>query len=127
MLGNLLNRISSMASSSSPSAAQTTIMLARETVESTIQAHHIAVFSKTYCGFCRRTKKLLQEKYPDADVSVIELDKRDDGGALQRYLEEKTGQWTVPNIFINKSHVGGNDELQAAYRAGALTKMINGA
>lgn len=28
------------------------------------------------------------------------LDQRNDGSAIQDYLEEKTGQRTVPNIFI---------------------------
>jgi glutaredoxin 3 len=37
----------------------------------------------------------------------IRLDKVDEGSAIQDYLLEKTGQRTVPNIFINQKHVGG--------------------
>ena len=33
------------------------------------------------------------------------LDERDDGEALQNYLLEKTGQKTVPNVFISAYHV----------------------
>lgn len=37
----------------------------------------------------------------------------DDGAALQDALEEMTSQRSVPNIFINQKHIGGNSELQA--------------
>lgn len=37
----------------------------------------------------------------------------DDGAALQDALEEITGQRSVPNIFIQQQHIGGNSELQA--------------
>lgn len=37
----------------------------------------------------------------------------DDGSAIQATLKEMTGQSTVPNIFINKQHIGGNSDLQA--------------
>lgn len=36
-----------------------------------------------------------------------------DGAALQDALEEITGQRSVPNIFIDKKHIGGNSDLQA--------------
>lgn len=37
----------------------------------------------------------------------------DDGAAIQDALEEITSQRSVPNIFIDHSHIGGNSELQA--------------
>lgn len=37
----------------------------------------------------------------------------DDGAAIQDALEEITGQRSVPNIFIDKKHIGGNSDLQA--------------
>ena len=37
---------------------------------------------------------------------------QDDGKAIQDALEEMTQQRTVPNIFINKQHIGGNSDLQ---------------
>ena len=36
----------------------------------------------------------------------------DDGSAIQDALRDMTGQKTVPNIFINKTHIGGNSDLQ---------------
>ena len=37
----------------------------------------------------------------------------DDGAAIQDALEEMTQQRSVPNIFIDHNHIGGNSELQA--------------
>ena len=37
----------------------------------------------------------------------------DDGAALQDALEDITGQRSVPNIFIEQKHIGGNSDLQA--------------
>jgi glutaredoxin 3 len=37
----------------------------------------------------------------------------DDGAAIQDALEEITSQRSVPNIFIDKKHIGGNSDLQA--------------
>jgi glutaredoxin 3 len=37
----------------------------------------------------------------------------DDGAAIQDALEEVSGQRSVPNIFINQQHIGGNSDIQA--------------
>ena len=49
---------------------------------------------------------------------AVELDIEKGGDDMQIYLAKKTGQRTVPNVFINKNHVGGDDKLQAAARSG---------
>ena len=46
------------------------------------------------------------------------------GAAIQDYLQQKTGQRTVPNIFINQKHIGGCDDLLSAERSGALQKAL---
>ena len=37
----------------------------------------------------------------------------DDGAAIQDALEGMTKQRSVPNIFIQQQHIGGNSDLQA--------------
>ena len=41
------------------------------------------------------------------------MSRADDGAAIQDALEDMTQQRSVPNIFINKQHIGGNSELQS--------------
>jgi len=99
-------------------------MSAKEVVETTIDGNKVVVFSKSWCPYCRRAKALLRELLGDDGVKVLELDQREDGDAIQGYLGEKTRQRTVPNIFINKKHIGGSDDLSALNASGELVKLL---
>ena len=79
-----------------------------------------AVFSKSYCPYCQSSKKLLDDV--GAKYFAIELDKVDDGAAIQNALEEISGQRTVPNIYIGGKHIGGNSDLQA--KKGELKSLL---
>jgi glutaredoxin 3 len=80
----------------------------------------LAVFSKSYCPYCRATKELLSEA--GASPFIIELDQVTDGADIQNALAELSGQRTVPNVFINKKHIGGNSDLQA--KKGELKSLL---
>ncbi|KAI9843330.1 MAG: hypothetical protein M1837_006456 [Sclerophora amabilis] len=84
---------------------------AKTKAEGIINENAVAVFSKSYCPYCKASKSLLSEL--GAKFFVIELDQVDDGSDIQQALQEITGQRTVPNIFIKQQHIGGNSELQA--------------
>jgi len=47
---------------------------------------------------------------------------QDDGAAIQDALQEMTQQRSVPNIFINKEHIGGNSDIQA--KKSQLPKLL---
>ncbi|KAK5132607.1 hypothetical protein LTR08_008806 [Meristemomyces frigidus] len=86
-------------------------MAARTKAQGIIDDNAVAVFSKSYCPYCKATKSLLSEM--GAKAYIIELDQVDDGAAIQDALQEMTNQRSVPNIFIAKKHIGGNSDLQA--------------
>ncbi|KAJ5295248.1 hypothetical protein PENANT_c001G00470 [Penicillium antarcticum] len=79
-------------------------------VQKIIDDSGVVVFSKSYCPYCTSTKSTLRSL--DATFECLELDKMKDGGEIQAALQELTKQRTVPNIFINRKHIGGNSELQ---------------
>jgi glutaredoxin 3 len=79
-------------------------------VQGIIDDNAVAVFSKSYCPYCRQAKQLLSDS--GAKFYAIELDQVDDGSDIQNTLADMTGQRTVPNIFIAQKHIGGNSELQ---------------
>lgn len=58
------------------------------------------------------------------EAMVVELDERPDGDVMQQELVNMTGQRTVPNVFINGKHLGGNDETQDAARSGTLHDLL---
>ncbi|XP_057442933.1 glutaredoxin [Lotus japonicus] len=85
----------------------------------------VFVFSKTYCGYCKRLKDLLTQL--GATYKVIELDTERDGDGIQSALAEWTGQRTVPNVFIGGKHIGGCDTVLEKHRAGQLVPLLNDA
>ncbi|KAL8999447.1 MAG: hypothetical protein Q9188_005886 [Gyalolechia gomerana] len=93
---------------------------AKTKAQSIIDENAVAVFSKSYCPYCRASKTLLSEM--GAKFYVIEMDQVDDGADLQNALEEISGQRSVPNIYISQKHIGGNSDLQA--KKGELPSLL---
>lgn len=80
---------------------------------------NVVMYSTAWCGFCSRAKRLLAEK----GVAFEEID-LDAEPARRAEMMEKSGQRTVPQIWINGEHVGGCDELYALERNGSLDKKL---
>ncbi|KGO76566.1 Glutaredoxin [Penicillium italicum] len=83
---------------------------AKTRAQSLINDNAVVVFSKSYCPYCDSSKRLLDSL--DTKYTTLELDLEEEGAAIQSALAEISGQRTVPNIFINKKHIGGNSDLQ---------------
>lgn len=84
----------------------------------------MVIFSKSYCPYCHATKQLFQNTPQAHDVKVVELNVDKHGAVLQRALLQITGQRTVPNVFINAKHVGGNDDVTALHYSQKLQSML---
>ena len=90
--------------------------------KSEIADNKVVVFSKSYCPFCLSTKNLLNDK--GVEYALYELNQMDGGDDIQDALLEISGQRTVPNVFINGKHVGGNSDLQDAAKSGKLDELL---
>uniref|UniRef100_A0A8C4Q2G5 Thioredoxin reductase 1, cytoplasmic n=1 Tax=Eptatretus burgeri TaxID=7764 RepID=A0A8C4Q2G5_EPTBU len=95
---------------------------ARVLVERKVSAGGVVIFSKSFCRFCSRVKDLFTELGVQYDV--VELDETENGSALQEALLDFTGQNTVPNVFVNKTHVGGCDSTFQAHENGRLAQLL---
>ena len=127
--------------------------------QAAIANNTVTIFSKTYCPYCRRAKSLFASEFPDVKTEILEyvanvyllcnsshiphrLDDRDDGSEIQDYLQEKTGQRSVPNIFIStckpshtnltrrscpldQKHVGGCDTVVSLNSQGKLAGLVS--
>ena len=77
------------------------------------------IYTTPYCPYCVRAKRLLERKgvrYEEIDVAGDDEARTD--------LAERTGQRTVPQIFIGEEHVGGSDELYALEQEGKLDPLL---
>lgn len=83
-------------------------------------APKVEIFTKLYCGYCARAKRLLDEKGIDFTEYDITLGGPDKAEMLRRNPDART----VPQIFIDDVGVGGSDDLAALERAGKLDAML---
>ncbi len=79
----------------------------------------VTIYTTRFCPYCIRAKQLLGSK--GVDYEEIAVDGRRD---MRQQLFERTGQSTVPQIWIGDDHVGGCDELFVLERHGALDGML---
>lgn len=83
----------------------------------------ITIYTRQFCGYCSAAKRLLDAK----GMSYIEHDVTLAPDFRQEMLARSNGRTTFPQIFIDKFHVGGSDELHALERAGKLDPLLAGA
>ena len=80
----------------------------------------IEIYTKFLCPFCTRAKSLLTKK----GAAFEEFDISSGGAARAEMIERSDGRQTVPQIFINGTHIGGSDDLASLERDGNLDTML---
>lgn len=91
-------------------------------ITSEITSNQVTIFSKSYCPYCSKTKASFAEL--GVEAKIYELNQMDDGADIQDALFEMTKQKTVPNVFVNGKHLGGNDDTQKAIASGEMKKLL---
>merc|ERR1740130_1427204 len=69
-----------------------------------VAAQPVVIYSKSWCPYCTQCKELLDSM--EQPYTVVELDQRDDGEAVQTALLSLTQQRTVPSVFVGGQHLG---------------------
>jgi glutaredoxin 3 len=80
----------------------------------------IDIYTTFMCPYCSRAKALLEKKglnYNEIDVSY-------DAAKREEMTQKAGGRRTVPQIWINGTHVGGSDDLYALEREGKLDALL---
>lgn len=80
----------------------------------------IKLYSTRNCPFCVRAKALLTSK----DLEYTEIHVDTDAERLHEMIE-RSGNRTVPQIFINDKSIGGFDELSQFNAEGKLATPNN--
>ena len=88
----------------------------------------VMVFARSYGKHNEKAKSLLKQISKETSIAVefLDLDLMPgwDGSLLLLELEELTGQFALPNIFIGQKHVGGNAQLEQKHALGELEHMV---
>jgi len=80
------------------------------------------MYSTEWCPYCQRAKALLRQR----GVQSFEDIRLDIDPSRRTAMIQETGRYTVPQIFIGDTHVGGCDDLMALDRRGALMPLLDG-
>ena len=85
--------------------------------------NRVDIYTTAMCPYCVSAKQFLARKGLDyREVRVdLEADRR------QEMFARSGGRRSVPQIFINDTHVGGFDDLVAADRSGRLRELVESA
>jgi glutaredoxin 3 len=81
----------------------------------------VILYTKQNCPFCVRAKRLLEKK--GVAFEEISVEGNDD---LRVWLVEKSGQMTVPQIFVGERSLGGFSDVDALDREGKLDPILRG-
>ncbi len=80
----------------------------------------VEVYTKSFCPYCARAKALLGEK----GAAFEEYEISTDPAKREEMIQRAGGRTTVPQVFIDGSHVGGSDDLAALERDGKLDSLL---
>ncbi|HET8709763.1 MAG TPA: glutaredoxin 3 [Spongiibacteraceae bacterium] len=79
----------------------------------------VTIYTTRYCPYCIAAKRLLDSKGVKYDEIAV-----DGNRELRAEMEQRSGGYTVPQIWIGAQHVGGCDDLYALEHAGQLDGML---
>ena len=84
-----------------------------------MSAAKVVMYGADWCGYCARARALLEAKgvaYEEIDTDLVP-------GARQE-AQARSGQSTIPQIFIGDQSIGGADELAALEADGRLDSLL---
>ena len=80
----------------------------------------VSMYTTRFCPYCMRAREMFDVKQISyTDIAV-------DGSPEKRQeMMERSGRFTVPQIWIGEQHVGGYDDLALLERQGNLDKLLS--
>mmetsp|Transcript_6525 Transcript_6525/g.9853 ORF Transcript_6525/g.9853 Transcript_6525/m.9853 type:complete len:103 (-) Transcript_6525:215-523(-) len=94
-------------------------------VDQLIEENPLLIVSKSYCPYCKSTKDLF--KSLGAQGKIVEIDQEKNGSAMQQAFANKSGQRTVPMVFIGQKFYGGNSDVQKLHGQNQLVPILKDA
>ena len=81
----------------------------------------VVIYTGDLCIHCDWAIELLNRK----KIEFTEYNVAKDSSKREEMFKKSNGAKTIPQIFIDEHHVGGNTELQALERDGKLDSLLS--
>jgi glutaredoxin 3 len=80
----------------------------------------VEIYTKGHCPYCHRAKALLEQKGVAFKEFKVDLQPE----LREKMIDRANGGYTVPQIFIGETHVGGCDDMFALESRNELDKLL---
>ena len=80
----------------------------------------VKIYTTPYCPFCIKAKKLLTNK----KINFNEIDLSEYPEKLDEMIIKSNGAKTVPQIFVDNTHIGDCDYIHELDNKGELDKIL---
>ncbi|KAJ1954511.1 glutaredoxin [Linderina pennispora] len=98
-----------------PTALERTVAL--------INSHPVVLFARRNCD---TSEKMISElAKSQIEFRLVYLGDITAGNIIQRRLQELTGQWTVPSVFVKSHHIGDYNETVEAIKHGRVKQILD--
>jgi glutaredoxin len=81
----------------------------------------IEIYYKSWCPYSHLAMDLMRRK----GISFIPIDLTHDTDSLEREMRRRSGQTSVPQVFINDRNIGGFDEIAKLDARGQLDPLLS--
>ena len=85
-----------------------------------IHLNTVVVYGTKFCPYCIAARRLL-----DASNLAYEYTAVDNDSNLRENIMKRSGQRTVPQIWIGEQHIGGFTDLRKLALNGDLERLVN--
>ena len=95
-----------------------------------IREQPVVMFALEWCEFCWAVRKLFARlgiACRSVDLDSVALQAGEMGTRLRPVLRQRTGQSTIPQIWIAGTHIGGATDLFQAWRQGRAQALLTAA
>ena len=105
---------------------------ARDFVDTAIAdaALPVTLFALEWCEFCWAVRRFLRDlgvSFRSVDLDAVEMQRTGLGADIRTDLRQRTGQPTIPQIFIGGRHIGGAMDLLSMHDKGELVPLLEAA
>mmetsp|Transcript_7101 Transcript_7101/g.10619 ORF Transcript_7101/g.10619 Transcript_7101/m.10619 type:complete len:140 (-) Transcript_7101:123-542(-) len=88
-----------------------------------VQKGLVTVYHKKDCPHCQKVFHLLEKEYA-LKVAKVDISGEDGQKKINQMRTFSGGRNTVPQVFFNSEHLGGNDDVQALHSEGKLKELV---
>jgi cysteine synthase A len=90
-------------------------------------AQPVVVFALEWCEFCWSVRRFLKDlgvPFRSVDLDAVAMQNNGLGSEIRKDLRERTGEPTIPQIFIGGAHIGGAVDILTQHDRGRLNSLL---